>query len=64
MTLYSTDPTAVYTRVSTYTNRIEAYWGILKGQISKRQCTDEQLNYLLLEEEWRHQNKDNLGEGL
>ena len=25
-------------------NRIEGHWGILKGHISKRQRTDEQLN--------------------
>ena len=45
-------------------NRIEGHWGILKGHISKRQCTDKQLNNLLLEEVWKHQNKDNLWEGV
>ena len=34
------------------------------GRIGKRQCTDEQLNNLLLEEVWRHQNNDNLWEDL
>ena len=46
------------------TNRIEGHWGILKGHISKCQHTDKQLNDLLLEEVWRHQNKNNLWEGL
>ena len=48
----------------TCTNRIEGQWGILKGHISKHKRTDEQLNNLLLEEVWRHQNKDNLWEAL
>ena len=48
----------------TCTNKIEGHQGILKGHISKRQRTDEQLNDLLLEEVWRHQNKDDLWEGL
>ena len=43
----------------TCTNKIEGHWGFLKGQIIKRQRTDEQLNDLLLEEVWMHQNKNN-----
>ena len=43
-------------------NKIEGHWCILKGHINKCQRTYEQLNDLLLEEVWRHQNQDNLWE--
>ena len=44
----------------TCTNMIECKWNVLKQNIPRRKRTDNMLDECLLEEVWRHQNKNDL----
>jgi len=47
-----------------HTNSIEGHWGVLKGKIPKRKRTDDQVEACILEQVWRHHNKDDLWNAL